>query len=116
MTIFKLILIAGLASASAFPQNPIGKSQLVLSTAQDAEGPDPQCNLPPVLDPSADGLPSSAELFSTKEALMKQVKRHQAIVRVPSVSFDDLGDVGEDKRWEIFGKVHEVLGKMYPIV
>lgn len=73
-----------------------------------------KCDLPPAIDPSADGLPSADELFSTDKALAKQVERHQAIVRVPSVSYDDLGEPDEDERWAPFFDLHEVLEVLFP--
>ncbi|KAL4806164.1 hypothetical protein BDV18DRAFT_160233 [Aspergillus unguis] len=72
------------------------------------------CDLPPVLDPAADGLPSASSLFSSQEALERQVKRHQAIVQIPSVSYDDLGEIGQDERWAPFYKLFPVIEKTYP--
>ncbi|KAF4126985.1 hypothetical protein GMORB2_0723, partial [Geosmithia morbida] len=72
------------------------------------------CSLPPVIDPSSDGLPSAESLFSSREALERQVERHQAVVRVPTVSYDDLGPPGEDDRWAPFFDLHAVLEKLYP--
>lgn len=72
------------------------------------------CELPPVLRPGSDGLPSASDIFSSHEALTKQVERHQAIVRVPSICYDDLGSFEEDKRWEPFHKLHDVLKQTYP--
>lgn len=75
-----------------------------------------KCDLPPVLDPSKDGLPSATDLFDSKKAIDKQVKRHQAIVRVPSICFDDLGSVDTDERWKSFDELHAVVKRTYPIV
>lgn len=72
------------------------------------------CDLSPAVDPSDDGLPSAEELFSGDAALAKQVERHQAIVRVPSVSYDDLGPPGEDERWAPFYDLHETLEAVFP--
>lgn len=72
------------------------------------------CDLPPPINPTGDGLPSTDELFSSDVALRKQVERHQAIVRVPSVSFDDLGEPTEDERWAPFFDLHKVLEVLYP--
>lgn len=107
MSLSKLTLFASLASALiAFPdQRPLSSPSSTF-----------QCELPPVLDPAGDGLPSASDLFSSKDALNKQVERHQAIVRVPSICFDDLGDFDSDKRWKPFNKLHDVLAKTYPLV
>ena len=75
-----------------------------------------KCDLPIALDPAEDGLISAGELFSSEEALLTQVQRHQAIVQVPTICFDDLGRFDEDKRWEPFYQLHNVLAEQYPVV
>lgn len=75
-----------------------------------------KCDLPEAIDPSADGLRSADELFSSREALKRQVDRHRAIVRVPTICFDDMGPLDEDPRWEPFGRLHDALKKTYPVV
>ncbi|RDB23324.1 Carboxypeptidase S [Hypsizygus marmoreus] len=37
-------------------------------------------------------------------------------VRVPTESFDDLGPVGKDRRWDVFAPFHEYLLGTYPLV
>ncbi|RDX54278.1 carboxypeptidase S [Lentinus brumalis] len=37
-------------------------------------------------------------------------------VQVPTESYDDLGPVGEDKRWETFGELHKYLEATFPDV
>ncbi len=113
MAFSKLALLAGAASVSALVASPLAGNHQLAARTVDLNS---QCNLPPSLDPSHDGLPHSDKLFSGKDALMKQVKRHQAIVQVPSVCFDDLGKIGEDKRWKPFDKLHDVLKETYPLV
>lgn len=112
----KLSLFAStIAAASAFvlplpfggpDQKPIGGEYAAASRFN--------CDLPPVLDPSSDGLPSAESLFSGQDALEKQVKRHQAIVQVPSICYDDLGDFDSDKRWASFYDLHHALETTYP--
>lgn len=75
-----------------------------------------QCNLPPPIDPAGNGLPSADDLFSSEVALGKQIERHLAIVRVPSVSFDDLGEPTQDPRWAPFHDLHKVLEVLYPSI
>ncbi|KAK2686635.1 hypothetical protein QWA68_015255 [Fusarium oxysporum] len=72
------------------------------------------CELSPPLDPSHDGLPSADSLFSTLAALETQVRRHQAIVQVPSICYDDMGDFDTDVRWAPFYDLHQTLAKTYP--
>ena len=87
--------------------------QQVISDAFDTEVF--KCNLPSPESPD-DGLPTANDLFSGKVALMKQVQRHSAIVRVPSISYDDGGDVYKDERYLIFFELHRVLEELFPSV
>ncbi|KAL4800205.1 hypothetical protein BDV19DRAFT_398823 [Aspergillus venezuelensis] len=107
-----LRLLARIAPASAFRLPFVDQSPLPIENAN--SNSTFVCDLPPILDPAGDGLPSVASLFSSDEALKRQVKRHQAIVRMPSVSYNDLGEIGEDLRWEPFYQLYPVLKKTYP--
>jgi len=74
------------------------------------------CDLPPVLDPSADGLPAARDLFGDGKALLKQVERHSQLVKIPSISYDDNGEPGKDPRWNVFYELHAALAYLYPSV
>jgi len=37
-------------------------------------------------------------------------------VQIPTESYDEMGLVGQDKRWEIFGKLHDYLHETFPKV
>jgi Gly-Xaa carboxypeptidase len=110
LTLAATIATALVASASSIAHP---SEQLVLghNTKDDFK-----CDLPAVLDPSADGLPSAKQLFSGEAALKRQARRHAAIVQVPSVSYDDNGDVGTDPRWKIFYEMHAKLAALYPVL
>jgi Gly-Xaa carboxypeptidase len=116
--ITKLSLVSGAVALVANPlgQVPLGGASSPLTSVSDSVSSHLACSLPPAIDPSGDGLPSADDLFSSDEALAKQVERHQAIVRVPSISYDDLGEPEEDPRWAPFFDLHKVLEKTYPIV
>ncbi|KAL4943405.1 hypothetical protein BDV06DRAFT_211058 [Aspergillus oleicola] len=107
-----LLLLASIAPASAIRLPFVDQAPIAVENLD--SGPSFICDLPPILDPVGDGSPSALSLFSSHEALERQVKRHQAIVRVPSVSYDDLGEIGEDARWEPFYQLYPVLKKTYP--
>jgi Gly-Xaa carboxypeptidase len=118
MALSKLAVLAGVAGASVISRlsssgDRLGH-QLSLTGAGGETAEGFACDLPPVLDPAGDGLLSADELFSGDVALARQVERHQAIVRVPSVSYDDLGPPGEDERWAPFYDLHETLEVLYP--
>ncbi|KAI5463667.1 hypothetical protein BGZ63DRAFT_422993 [Mariannaea sp. PMI_226] len=115
MALKYLPLLASVATVSAFVSAPFGQKPLGPDSTDHALGQF-TCELPPVLVPSGDGLPSGDSLFSSHEALLKQVERHQAIVRVPSICFDDLGDVDKDERWGPFHDLHDTLAATYPTI
>ncbi|KAK7747428.1 hypothetical protein SLS53_001683 [Cytospora paraplurivora] len=110
MHFLSLVLAAPLALSTAIPPYGVDGQQLLEDPA------DFNCDLPSVLDPSADGLPSSQSLFSSKAALRKQVDRHSALVRVPTVCYDDLGPIDEDPRWKPYHRFHEVLAETFPLL
>jgi hypothetical protein len=74
-----------------------------------------RCDLPPAIEP-LDGLPSSRVYFRSHAALVKQARRLAAVVKVPTISYDDGGSPGEDPRWEIFKDLHRVLRSLFPHV
>jgi Gly-Xaa carboxypeptidase len=75
-----------------------------------------QCDIPSAIDPTGDGLPSSSELFDNHAALLKQVERHGTVVKIPTISYDDNGEPGEDPRWDVFYELHDTLAELYPSV
>ena len=50
------------------------------------------------------------------DALPLMVDRHQPLVSIPSVCYDDLGSFAEDERWEPFKEIPDVLKDNYPNV
>lgn len=114
----RLTWLAGVVgSVSALVSLPVSRNgQHPLSLTPSAGKSHFKCDLPPALDPKEDGLPSALDLFSSEAALHEQIKRHQAIVRVPSICYDDLGDFDKDDRWKPFYKLHDVLAETYPTV
>jgi Gly-Xaa carboxypeptidase len=46
----------------------------------------------------------------------KSLKRMQGAVQIPTESFDDMGKVGEDPRWDVFIEFHDYLKKTFPRV
>ncbi|KAK5992094.1 putative carboxypeptidase C24C9.08 [Cladobotryum mycophilum] len=75
-----------------------------------------RCDPYPPLDPSDDGLASSKDVFSGIEAIDLLVKRHQPLVQMPSICYDDLGDFDEDPRWKPFHDIPPILQETYPNV
>jgi Gly-Xaa carboxypeptidase len=46
----------------------------------------------------------------------KSLKRMQGAVQIPTESFDDMGKVDEDPRWDIFIEFHDYLKKTFPLM
>jgi Gly-Xaa carboxypeptidase len=46
----------------------------------------------------------------------KSLKKMQGAVQIPTESFDDMGKVGEDERWDIFEDFHAYLEEAFPLV
>ncbi|CAG9983541.1 unnamed protein product [Clonostachys byssicola] len=78
--------------------------------------PSQRCKLTGPIYPDNDSLPSADELFDSPSAFKKQLERHRDIVEVDSICYDDLGPIGEDKRWESFDELQEVLKRSYPLM
>ncbi|KAF3072711.1 hypothetical protein CFAM422_005060 [Trichoderma lentiforme] len=125
----KKVLLAGtFLSASAFEfspassvarlanQLPLGFGNRNAATIPKVEQARFKCNLADPLDPSDDGLYSSHDLFSSKEALETLVERHQPLVKIDSICYDDLGDFDTDDRWKPFDEIPNVLEKNYPLI
>jgi len=106
--------VAAALHVAAAPSGPqVGLDQHVIEAGIDAAF---RCDLPRHVAPDSDGLPTAEDLFSGKTALGKQVERHSSIVRVPTISYDDGGDVYEDDRWLVFYELHRVLEALFPTV
>lgn len=69
-----------------------------------------KCPVYPTIAPSND----SYSYFRTDEFREYALKNLQGIVQIPSESYDDLGEVGTDPRWDIFYKVEEFFKKSFP--
>ena len=44
------------------------------------------------------------------------ISKLQGIIRIPSESFDELGPIGQDPRWDVFYDIEDYLKKTYPRV
>lgn len=75
-----------------------------------------RCSLPQPHSPSQKDGHVDSDRFWSNETLAEQIEKLSAVVAVPSVCFDDLGDIGRDERWEPFVELHKVLRKLFPLV
>ncbi|KAL7628342.1 hypothetical protein AAE478_002544 [Parahypoxylon ruwenzoriense] len=114
MIVSRLAFVAGTLSTGTLARSVLqngGQEVFDASIATEFK-----CDIPPALDPSSDGLPAARDVFSGHEALLLQVERHSTIVKIPSISYDDNGEPGEDPRWEVFYQLHEAFAHLYPNV
>lgn len=109
-------LAATSPAAAPWLQSVTDAAQHILAAPENSESAEVTCHVPPAVAPGGDGLPSAASLFSSRAALLKQVERHSAAVRVPSICYDDLGDFDKDERWQPFYTFHDTLERLYPNV
>jgi Gly-Xaa carboxypeptidase len=58
----------------------------------------------------------SGDTIGSDEFFDKSLKRMQGAVRIPTESFDDMGPVGEDPRWDVFKEFHAYLEESFPLV
>ena len=116
------LLAAGKVSSLSLANNNqhrLGHDEKVTGGTESEARPDVSwsgCQLSRPMDPSHDGLPSSWDLFSDKDMIDTLVKRHQSLVRIPSVCYDDMGDVDDDERWGAFNEIPEHIKNTYPNV
>lgn len=56
------------------------------------------------------------DTIGSDEFFDKSLKRMQGAVRIPTESFDDMGPVEEDSRWDIFKEFHAYLEESFPLL
>ncbi|KAI7084517.1 carboxypeptidase S [Hortaea werneckii] len=77
---------------------------------------EPKCSQPAALFPSTDNdaLNRAYDFLSTDDFKQASIKRHSGAVQIPTESFDDMGPVGEDKRWDTRFELHKYLANTFP--
>ncbi|KAI7560556.1 carboxypeptidase S [Hortaea werneckii] len=77
---------------------------------------EPKCSQPAALFPSTDNdaLNRAYDFLSTDDFKQASIKRHSGAVQIPTESFDDMGLVGEDKRWDTRFELHKYLANTFP--
>lgn len=77
-----------------------------------------QCQQPDPLFPSSDNkrLKEMYEYLSTDEFKTASISRHSGAVQIPTESFDNMGPIGEDERWEIMYTFQNYLRDIFPRV
>ncbi|KIW02973.1 uncharacterized protein PV09_05634 [Verruconis gallopava] len=77
-----------------------------------------QCTQFPALYPAhkTNELAKMDDYLRSEEFRNSSIARLSGAVQIPSISYDDLGAVGEDKRWDVFYDLSAYLMKSYPLV
>jgi len=76
------------------------------------------CPQAPPLHPNqhASFLGELNQIYSTNKFKLDAVEALSGAVQIPSESYDGMLPVGEDTRWQIFGKLHEYFKSTFPLV
>ncbi|KAH6660763.1 carboxypeptidase S [Truncatella angustata] len=75
----------------------------------------------PLIDPiwptrKTDALSQMGEFLDSSKFRNESITRLAGAVQIPSESYDDLGKIGEDKRWDTMYDVAAYLEKTFPLV
>jgi hypothetical protein len=74
------------------------------------------CKQEDPLEPEHELYKKLGHVFGTPEFRQRAIDLHSGAVQIPTESFDKMGAIGEDKRWEAFGPFHDYLLKAFPQV
>ena len=113
-----LIFIGLLAVPKPGPKTP---SEDDFDDGYDEDGPVPDikgiCVQPKMKTlPDDDLTRELSRALESKDFLRLSAERLSGAVQVPTESFDDMGPVGEDPRWDVFSEFHEFLELAFPRV
>ncbi|KAI1484961.1 peptidase family M20/M25/M40 [Biscogniauxia mediterranea] len=65
---------------------------------------------------SSSALVRMDDYFTTSKFRNETIARMAGAIQIPSESYDDLGPVGEDKRWDVMYDLADYLEKTFPLV
>lgn len=69
------------------------------------------------LSSNPNSLENSIQRELSSDGFFKaSTKRMQGAIQIATESFDDMGEIGEDERWEVFIGFQEYLNKTFPLV
>lgn len=114
MAVFLLLLFFGLLAVPKPSQNPDD-----IDDDYDENAPVPDASnickqRAPKELPDDDISRALSNLLRSEDFRRQATDRLSGAVQIPTESFDDMGRVGEDSRWEIFSNFHAYLAKTYP--
>ncbi|CAB11265.1 Vacuolar carboxypeptidase [Schizosaccharomyces pombe] len=77
-----------------------------------------KCYIPPVLTPAKEPKlgddVSGIDYIRSPEFFNDSLVRFQELLRIPTVCYDDMGDVGDDDRFDIFAVFQDKVRELYP--
>lgn len=78
----------------------------------------PSCKQVKALWPTSDNdaLKDSFDYLSTPAFEKDSIARLAGAVQIPTESYDDLGKIGDDKRWDVFYPLHDYLKATFPAI
>ncbi|EME79153.1 uncharacterized protein MYCFIDRAFT_34215 [Pseudocercospora fijiensis CIRAD86] len=76
------------------------------------------CQQVPALFPSSqtEKLKQAYDFLFTETFQNASISRLSGAVQIKTESFDDLGKIGEDARWDVFYPFHNYLAKTFPLI
>ncbi|KAK0194169.1 hypothetical protein F5146DRAFT_423415 [Armillaria mellea] len=88
-----------------------GRNDVSLLTA-------PGCPQVDVLVPkkNANIWQTAGQTIATQEFKLRAASLLGGAIQIPGETFDDMGPIGEDSRWEIHHEFHEYLASAFPLV
>ncbi|KAF8996894.1 hypothetical protein BDQ17DRAFT_1544560 [Cyathus striatus] len=57
-----------------------------------------------------------SQVYSTPEFLEESAKRLSGAIKIPTMTYDDMGPAESDERWAPFADFHKYLFKTYPVI
>ncbi|RMZ30449.1 hypothetical protein D0859_05455 [Hortaea werneckii] len=111
-----LIVAATLYWTAPFLHSVVSNTTHSSPRDNNARSSEPKCSQPAAQFPSTDNdaLNRAYDFLSTDDFKLASIKRHAGAVQIPTESFDDMGPVGEDKRWNTRFDFHKYLAKTFP--
>lgn len=98
----------------------ISQSMEEVEFAMMSDAPNPACPQYPPLGNYSDSTrkfrDEIMDILNSDSFLEKSIKNMQGAIQIPTEIFDDMGPVGEEKRFDIFQEFHEYLESTFPLV
>lgn len=99
----------------SYPIYETGRLDNSSPSSSSSKSTSPSCQQVDALWPAGDdALKESFDYLSTPAFEKDSIARLSGAVQIPTESYDDLGKIGEDKRWDAFYPFHDYLNATFP--